>query len=55
VKGTDPGMDTASLLGTLASDLPMEKVLEAMANDPLPMLYQHQLPYAKIGNIKEKQ
>ena len=54
VKGTDPGIDTASFLGTLASQVGVEQVFEAMGNDPVSLLYQHQYAYSKLGNLKEK-
>ena len=53
VTGSDPGADAASFLGSLSTDLPMEKVLEAMGDDPIPILYQHQFPYAKFGNFRK--
>ena len=48
VKGTDPGVDAASFLGTLSTNVPVKEVLEAFGNDPIPILYQHQYPYAKL-------
>lgn len=54
IAGTDPGVDAASFLGTLASDIPMEKVLEALANDPIPLLYQHQFAYTTLSKFKEE-
>jgi F420-non-reducing hydrogenase small subunit len=53
-KGTDPGIDTASFLATLSSQLSSEEILEAIGHDPLSIFYQHQLGTAKLRKYKEK-
>ncbi|MFW9996634.1 MAG: F420-nonreducing hydrogenase [Candidatus Odinarchaeota archaeon] len=39
----DPGIDILSLIGTIASGIQVEKVMEALGNDLLAYSYQHQL------------
>ena len=50
----DSGIDTASFLASLATNIPVEEVMEALGNDPLGYFYQHQLGITTIDKLKEK-
>ncbi|MFW9855109.1 MAG: F420-nonreducing hydrogenase [Candidatus Thorarchaeota archaeon] len=49
----EPGLDIASLMATLTTKLPIEKVMEALGNDPLAYFYQHQYGATKFNKLSE--
>ncbi|MFW9994525.1 MAG: F420-nonreducing hydrogenase [Candidatus Odinarchaeota archaeon] len=50
----NPGVDIASFIGTLSTNIQKEKVMEALGNDPLAYFYQHQLATAAFGIFKKE-
>ncbi|MFX0062796.1 MAG: F420-nonreducing hydrogenase [Candidatus Hermodarchaeota archaeon] len=50
----DSGIAIASFMGSLASDIPKEKILDALAGDSLAYFYQHQLATTKLGRYQKE-
>ncbi|MHA1976326.1 MAG: NADH-quinone oxidoreductase subunit B family protein [Candidatus Hodarchaeales archaeon] len=49
----EPGIDIASYIGTLATKIPFNQIMEALGNDPLGYFYQHQFGATKFGKMVE--
>ncbi|MHA2052095.1 MAG: NADH-quinone oxidoreductase subunit B family protein [Candidatus Hodarchaeales archaeon] len=50
---SEPGVDIASFLGTISTEIPIEEIMEALGNDPLGYFYQHQFGATKFGKLAE--
>jgi F420-non-reducing hydrogenase small subunit len=49
----DSGIDVVSFIGTLATEIALEKVMEAVGNDSLAFFYQHQLASTNFRMFKQ--
>ncbi|MHA1167886.1 MAG: F420-nonreducing hydrogenase [Candidatus Hodarchaeales archaeon] len=54
LKDRDSGEDTASFMGALTKEIPVEKVMDALGNDALAYFYQHQLATTKLSKYKRE-
>ena len=50
----DAGLDVVSFMGGLAANIPVEKIMEALGNDPLAYFYQHLLGSSKMENFRKE-